>query len=140
LPAVACQASTSILTNEKYEQISQEFRLTSTGDGPFQWIVGGYFQTWDLDQIGTTFLDESNVPVLLGLTLVPGLEGVANLQSFIDYDGDSTTYAGFGQFTWSMSDRARITVGGRYTGVGLWFSAARLHFCEPCAPWLLQYS
>ena len=106
---------TSILTNEKYEQISQEFRLTSTGDGPFQWIVGGYFQTWDLDQIGTTFLDESNVPVLLGLTLVPGLEDIANLQSFIDYDGDSTTYAGFGQFTWSMSDRARITVGGRYT-------------------------
>ena len=104
-----------VLTNEKYEQISQEFRFTSTGDGPFQWIAGGYFQTWDLDQIGTTFLDETNVPVLLGLTLAPGLQGVANLESFIDYDGDSTTYAGFGQFTWSMSDRARITVGGRYT-------------------------
>jgi len=105
----------SILSKEEYEQISQEFRFTSTGDGPFQWIAGGYFQTWELDQIGTTFVDEANVPVLLGLTIAPGLEGVANLQSFIDYDGDSTTYAGFGQVTWSMSDRARITAGGRYT-------------------------
>jgi outer membrane receptor protein involved in Fe transport len=105
----------SVLTNEEYEQISQEFRLTSTGDGPFQWIAGGYFQTWELSQLGTTFLDDSNVPVLLGLTLAPGLEGIANLQSYIDYDGDSKTYAAFGQVSWSMSDRARITLGGRYT-------------------------
>jgi outer membrane receptor protein involved in Fe transport len=105
----------SILTNEKYEQISQEFRFVSTGDGPLQWIAGGFFQSSDLEVIGTTFVDESNVPVLLGLTIVPGLEGIANLESYIEYDGDSTMYAGFGQLTWSLSDAARLTVGGRYT-------------------------
>ena len=106
---------TSVLTSEKYEQISQEFRFTSTTDGPVSWIAGGFFQTWDLDQGGTTFVDDMNVPVLLGLTTSRGLEGVANLQGSLDYDGDSTTYAAFGQFTWSMSDAARLTLGGRYT-------------------------
>ena len=107
----------SVLTNEKYEQISQEFRFTSTGDGPFSWIAGGFFQTWDLDVLGTTFVDDMNVPVLLGLAVpsAAGLEGVANLESYIEYDGDSATYAGFGQFAWSMSDTARLTLGGRYT-------------------------
>ena len=105
----------SVLTGEKYEQFSQEFRFVSTGDGPLQWIAGGFFQTSDLEVIGTTFVDETNVPVLLGLTIAPGLEGIANLQSYIEYDGDSKLYAGFGQFTWSMSDAARLTVGGRYT-------------------------
>ena len=107
---------TSILTNEKYEQISQEFRFTSTGDGPFSWIAGGFFQTWDLEQEGSTFVDDMNVPVLLGITgLAPGLESVANLKGTLSYDGDSAVYAGFGQVTWSMSDAARLTVGGRYT-------------------------
>jgi outer membrane receptor protein involved in Fe transport len=106
---------TSVYTNEKYEQISQEFRFTSTTDGPISWIAGGFFQSWDLDQTGTTFVDDMNVPVLLGLTIEPGLQGVANLQGTLDYDGDSATYAGFGQLTWNMSDRARITLGGRYT-------------------------
>lgn len=105
----------SVFTNEKYEQISQEFRFVSTGDGPIQWIAGGFFQTWDLDQTGTTILDAMNVPVLLGLTIAPGLEGIANLEGTLDYDSDSKTYAAFGQFTWNMTDAARITLGGRYT-------------------------
>ena len=107
---------TSILTNEKYDQISHEFRFTSTGDGPFSWIAGGFFQTWDLDQEGSTLVDDMNLPVLLGLSgIAPGLESVANLKGTLSYDGDSATYAGFGQLTWSMSDVARLTVGGRYT-------------------------
>ena len=76
---------TSILTSEKYEQISQEFRFTSTGDGPVSWIAGGFFQTWDLEQEGSTFVDDMNVPVLLGITgLAPGLESVANLKGTLE--------------------------------------------------------
>ena len=106
----------SVLTNEKYEQISQEFRFVSTGDGPFQWIAGGFFQTWELDQEGSTILDDMNLPVLLGVSgSSPGLEAVGNLKGTLEYDGDSATYAGFGQLTWSMSDTARLTLGGRYT-------------------------
>ena len=57
-----------------------------------------------------------NLPVLLGLSgSAPGLESVANLKGTLEYDGDSATYAGFGQFTWSMTDTARLTLGGRYT-------------------------
>jgi len=107
---------TQSLTNEQYDQISQEFRFTSTTDGPVSWIAGGFFQTWDLDINRDTFVDDMNLPVLLGLVgAFPGLEAVANSTSPGTYTGDSTTYAAFGQFTWNMTDAARITLGGRYT-------------------------
>lgn len=107
---------TSTLTDEKYEQFSQEFRFTSATGGDFDWIAGGFFQTWDLDVAGSTFVDEMNLPVLLGVSgAFPGLEIVANSTSPQTYTGDSATYAAFGQFTWHMSDTARVTLGGRYT-------------------------
>lgn len=107
---------TSTLTNEKYEQLSQEFRFTSATGGDFDWIAGGFFQTYELDVVGSTFVDDINMPVVLGLAgFAPGLENVANLKGTLTYTGDSAVYAGFGQFTWHMSDAARLTVGGRYT-------------------------
>jgi outer membrane receptor protein involved in Fe transport len=106
----------SVLQNEDYDQISQEFRFTSTSDGPYQWIAGGFFQTWELDSTAATLVDDMNMPVLLGLAgFAPDLDEVANLASTGTYSADSATYAAFGQFTWNVSDAARITLGGRYT-------------------------
>ncbi|MDH3349985.1 MAG: TonB-dependent receptor [Gammaproteobacteria bacterium] len=108
----------TVLLTEEYEQLSQEIRFTSDTDGTFQWIAGAFFQTWELDAAGTTFIDEDNVVVLAGLTLGPtvaGLESVANIAGTLDYTGESTSYAAFGQFTWNVSDSARLTLGGRYT-------------------------
>jgi len=103
---------------QEYEQLSQEIRFTSDTGGTFEWIAGAFFQTWELDSSGTTFIDDDNVLVLAGLTLGPltaGLESVANIAGTLDYTGKSTTVAAFGQFTWNMSDAARLTLGGRYT-------------------------
>ncbi len=106
----------SILTKEKYDQISQEIRLTSDLGGSIEWIGGVFFQDWNLDADESTLLDEMNMPVLLGIAgAAPGLEAVANLDSTRTFVGTSTTYAAFGQVTWSMSDTARLTLGGRYT-------------------------
>jgi outer membrane receptor protein involved in Fe transport len=106
----------NILTREEYKQFSQEIRFTSDLDGPLNWIAGGFFQDWDLEADESTLVDEMNMPVLLGvLGVAPGLEAVANLDSTRFYTGDSKTYAAFGQFTWSLSDRARLTLGGRYS-------------------------
>jgi outer membrane receptor protein involved in Fe transport len=106
----------NILTQESYEQFSQEIRFTSDLDGPLSWIAGAYYQDWELEADESTLVDDMNMPVLLGLLgVAPGLEAVANLDSTRFYTGDSQTYAAFGQFTWSLSDTARLTLGGRYT-------------------------
>jgi outer membrane receptor protein involved in Fe transport len=106
----------SILTNEKYEQFSQEVRFASEIGGTIDWIGGFYFQDWKLGADESTLLDDMNMPVLLGLAgFAPGLESVANLDSTRTYDGNSTTIAAFGQFTWNVSDRTRLTLGGRFT-------------------------
>jgi iron complex outermembrane receptor protein len=105
-----------ILSFEEYEQFSQEFRLTSEAGGRFDWIAGAFYQDWELKNDESTLVDEMNMPVLLGLLgAAPGLEAVANLDSTRQYWGDSKSYAAFGQFTFNMSDTARVTLGGRYT-------------------------
>lgn len=83
---------------------SVEARLASTGDGPFSWIVGGYY------------FDESTYILrrvrLKGLT--PG--GVISLPDFIlDEYGNSETIAGFASATYALGDALRLTGGIRYT-------------------------
>ena len=106
----------NILTREEYEQLSQEVRVMSDLEGPVSWIGGVFLQRWELEADESTLVDEMNMPVLLGLMgLAPGLESVANLDSTRYYTSDSMTLAAFGQATWSVSDAARISLGGRYT-------------------------
>jgi outer membrane receptor protein involved in Fe transport len=106
----------NVLSTEEYKQFSQEFRFTSDMDGSLNWIAGAFYQDWELQADESTLVDDMNMLVLLGnMGFVPGWEALANLDSTRYYTSDSKTYAGFGQLTWSVSDAARVTVGGRYT-------------------------
>ncbi len=106
----------SILTDETYDQFSQELRFTSDVGGTVEWIYGFYYQDWNLDADESTLLDEMNLPVLLGIAgIVPGLESVANLDSTRTFVSDSRTTAVFGELTLNLSDTARVTFGGRFT-------------------------
>jgi outer membrane receptor protein involved in Fe transport len=108
----------TVQLQEEYEQLSQEIRFTSDTGGKLEWIAGAFFQTWDLEASSTTFVDEDNVVVLAGLTFGPpvtGLEAVANIAGTLDYSGESTSSAVFGQLAWNLSDTARFILGGRYT-------------------------
>jgi iron complex outermembrane recepter protein len=49
--------------DDKSRQFSQELRLTSTYDGPFQWIVGGFYSNFK-----SVFLDTSNESELAALS------------------------------------------------------------------------
>lgn len=83
---------------------SVEGRLASSGDGPFKWIVGGYYfdeKTYNFRRVR-----------LNGLT--PG--GVISLPDFLlDEYGNSSTIAGFASLTYALSDAFRVTGGIRYT-------------------------
>lgn len=83
---------------------SVEARLSSSGDGPFSWILGSYYfdeETYIFRRVR-----------LKGLT--PG--GIISLPDFLlDEYGNSSTVAGFASATYALSDPLRVTGGIRYT-------------------------
>jgi iron complex outermembrane receptor protein len=83
---------------------SVEARLSSTGDGPFSWILGGYY-----------FDEETYIQRRVRLKgLTPG--GIISLPDFLlDEFGNSSTIAGFASLTYALSDAFRVTGGIRYT-------------------------
>lgn len=90
--------------DQENEAESFEFRLSSNGSGPLEWILGAYYFEEDTYIFRRVQLN--------GLT--PG--GPISLPDFLlDEYGTSETIAGFGSATYSFTDRFRGTLGIRYT-------------------------
>ncbi len=93
--------------SSRERQFSQEVRLSSIGEGPLKWVVGGYFfRGWaNEDDFGRELnFDEST----------PELGFVFDDSRTISHQ-NSWSYAGFGQLSYDLSDKTTVTVGGRYT-------------------------
>ncbi|WP_353743680.1 TonB-dependent receptor [Haliea sp.] len=109
--------------NQEFEQFSQEFRFASPGGEFFDYVAGVYYEESTLKFDRRVTLDAN----MNGL--VPGLLGVNSLFSLVTggaygaeqigrnhlYDQDADSFAVFGQGTFNLSDRVRVTVGLRYT-------------------------
>lgn len=98
--------------DELSHQFSQEVRLSSVPDGflsfgeRVSWVLGAYYyreraKRTDLFNQGPDSLFHFNQP------------GIEENAYIVDIDTDS--YAAFGQFTVSLVDGLRVTVGARYT-------------------------
>lgn len=85
------------LNNEKFDQLSQELRITSAFEGDFNYIAGVYYQTTRLE------FDEEQVVYPL------------NIIGERDFNVDSDTAAIFGQFDYSFSERWQAGLGLRYS-------------------------
>ncbi|MFK8028936.1 MAG: TonB-dependent receptor [Gammaproteobacteria bacterium] len=97
--------------NEGYEQISQEFRLASAGGELIDWQTGLFFQRSDV-----LFQDMLRVQSNSILPQISSLLGnVINQGAARSYESSSELYAFFTEATINVSDRFRVTVGGRYT-------------------------
>jgi iron complex outermembrane receptor protein len=89
----------------KYDFMSHELQLKSTGENKFDYILGGYYSheknqiRFDVDQ-RDGYRD--------GATR-------AFVGSFIQADREIDSYAGFGQVTWNVTKALRLTGGLRYT-------------------------
>jgi iron complex outermembrane receptor protein len=106
---------------ERDEFYSHEFDLTSTGQGPFQWIAGLYWYHEKYEQpvaagvmpnqtqLGHPFAIGAG-GVLLPTPANP-LNAISSSDTFLTYD----SYAGFAQGTYKFSDQWKITGGLRYT-------------------------
>lgn len=78
------------------KQFSQEFRLTTSSDGPFNGMAGLYYQSGDF---------ALNNPVTVVQSIFPRS----------DFYFDSHTYSAFGQLTYKPMQSVEISAGARYT-------------------------
>ena len=121
--------------DQEFEQLSQEFRITSPGGEFFDYVAGFYYDESDLEFDGRVVIDtnfDGLFPEFLSLTtpgnpppevfpqnLVALLTGGAYSANQISrnhhYELDSESWAVFGQGTFNLSDTFRLTVGVRYT-------------------------
>ncbi len=102
----------SILTDGDPEdtwRVSQELRLVSNNDGPFNWIAGAYFYRQHSDNLSYVTVGDDLSILLAGDTSFGGLEtgSTATL--------NAKSYAAFASATYDFTDRLSMTVGGRYT-------------------------
>jgi len=101
------------VTEEDYEQVSQELRLVSPGGEIFDWIAGAYFQSSELNR------SRYDIAADIGL-LGPLASGSGPLLLLADpialplYEQESSSWAIFAQGTYSFTDRFRGTLGLRY--------------------------
>ncbi|MEH6567454.1 MAG: TonB-dependent receptor [Halioglobus sp.] len=97
--------------DEDFEQISQEFRLSSPGGETLDYIVGAYFESQELDSLIVTDLNL----IALSAVNVPG-SPVPAVQTGISapYEQESETAALFGQLSWNMAEDWTLTAGLRY--------------------------
>jgi iron complex outermembrane recepter protein len=90
--------------DQNHWQLSQEFRVESQTNSRLQWVGGIYYSEQDFDIVQTYFLGED----LLG---IPGAVRITD-----DYaEQQAWSIATFVQADYSVTDRLRVTVGGRYT-------------------------
>jgi iron complex outermembrane recepter protein len=81
------------------EQVSAEVRLASAGEGRLRWLTGLYY--FDEDQWDDLFINNVGGGPVNVVAANPSIS--------------STSYALFGEATFSMTDRARIIAGARYS-------------------------
>ncbi|TNE58927.1 MAG: TonB-dependent receptor [Alphaproteobacteria bacterium] len=92
------------------KQASQELRLSGDTED-FKWVAGVYVIDIQVDDtnggIAQGFIDE-----FLGLVDPPSVGAFNGIHN--PYHQSTTSYSGFGQIDYSLSERLTLTVGGRY--------------------------
>lgn len=100
------------------EQWTHELRFTSNGDGPLQWVFGGFYSDTDRDYAQR--LPTSGYDAVTDAVLGEGTsEAVSNgfgadspFNSDLAYTVEQT--AVFGEINYAFTDRLDVTVGGRW--------------------------
>jgi iron complex outermembrane receptor protein len=120
-------------TANEAKTFTQEFRLASNGDGPFSWLVGGFYQDEKLTtgrdirfgKDARAFVNALSQGLITGLEslqaavgtpgIVPGSTYFAPGQGIADnYKMKQRSYSLFGQADFKVTDRLTITGGLAY--------------------------
>ena len=96
---------------EKYEQFSQEIRLTSPLGGTFDYIAGVYYQTSDHEYADQIIVPSDSILPNANAATLPVVNSHAARLATVDNDVSSA----FAQFNWHIGDAFTLQVGGRIT-------------------------
>jgi iron complex outermembrane recepter protein len=103
LDSSASAAPSEIFTYAQHaHEVTEELNLSSRAGGPFQWTVGGYFFKG--------FDSGAGHVNIYGL-----LPDGAPFQSFLNATQHTSSYAGYAQATYAITESTKFTLGGRYT-------------------------
>ncbi|MBU1376419.1 MAG: TonB-dependent receptor [Alphaproteobacteria bacterium] len=107
--------------HNQYEEevwwFSNELNFTSTGDGPFQWLIGLYqFREGSNYTLSDArFPDDARFErptTQTGVAVAPNLD---RRYAYGSSENVSESYGTFGQFDWQATDQLKFTAGIRYT-------------------------
>jgi outer membrane receptor protein involved in Fe transport len=92
------------------EAVTQELRLVSNGNGPFSYVVGGYYQAENLSQSNTIYAPGINA-------YVPSANPqYGDITFYENYDGNGYRFrdkALFGELTYKITSKWQVTGGAR---------------------------
>lgn len=109
------------------DAFSQEFRLTSTNDGPFSWILGGFYYDEEARSDDEFIYGPFLAPYINGLVggilpvfetilgVPPGTILAAGTRVAHAQGQDNTDYSFFGSADYALTDALTATVGLNYT-------------------------
>jgi iron complex outermembrane recepter protein len=92
----------SISEDDYTRQVSEELRVASTGDGPWQWLGGAYYSSFHATSHVYSYYD--------GFEALFGTNNLADNHRLLDVN----QYALFGETSYLMTDHLKSTVGFRY--------------------------
>jgi iron complex outermembrane receptor protein len=92
----------SISEDDYTRQFSEELRAASTGNGPLQWLIGGYYSTFHATSHVFSFY-EGFIPIF-------GTDNLADNHRILGLD----QYALFGEASYQLPGNFKATLGARY--------------------------
>ncbi|MGD9966417.1 MAG: TonB-dependent receptor [Hyphomonadaceae bacterium] len=118
LPAAAVLLPSNLRDTTDLEQFTQELRLASDMDSPFQWLIGAFYS--DIDRFYRQRLPTPGYDAFIDTALGAGTSaGAANgFPSDSPYNSDLPydirQWALFGEGSYEFNERLTLTVGARY--------------------------
>ena len=104
--------------DSREERSNWETRLVSTGDGPWRWVGGVFFNTYD--SRGTSFEFTPGLTAFTGVTPILGGRPVSEPVEYYTLGSQAVEErALFGEISRDLGTRWRVTAGGRWFGYGI---------------------
>ena len=117
-PDAAVLLPSNLRDTTDVEGFTQELRLSSNGDGPLQWVVGGFYAKTDRfyrQRLPTPGYDAATDAVLgagTSAAVANGFSGNSPYNADLPYT--LKQYAVFGEFTYDITEKLAATAGGRW--------------------------
>lgn len=118
-PVGAVNLPSNLRDTTDLKTFTQELRLSSASDGPFQWVVGGFYTNIDRfyrQRLPTPGYQAATDAALGAGTSAAVANGFPDLNSPYNADlpYDIKQFAVFAEASYDLTDRFTVTAGGRY--------------------------